>query len=73
MKAQLSRMTFDIELQPGERLSLPAAMIESVGEGRWTITIQPADDFDEAVRDHSAFLNSYSPDDEGLYDDCQTG
>jgi hypothetical protein len=23
-----------------------------------------------AVRDHSAFLNSYSPEDEGLYDDA---
>ena len=24
----------------------------------------------EAVRDHSAFLNSYAPQDEGLYDDA---
>lgn len=23
-----------------------------------------------AIRDHSAFLNSYSPEDEGLYDDA---
>ena len=26
-----------------------------------------------AVRDHSAFLNSYVPDDEGLYDDYSAG
>jgi hypothetical protein len=26
-----------------------------------------------AGRDHSAFLNSYSPQDEGLYDDAATG
>ena len=25
------------------------------------------------VRDHSAFLNSYSPEDEGLYDDAAAG
>lgn len=25
-----------------------------------------------AVRDHSAFLNSYAPQDEGLYDDAET-
>jgi hypothetical protein len=26
-----------------------------------------------AVRNHSAFLNSYSPEDEGLYDDYSAG
>jgi len=25
------------------------------------------------IRDHSAFLNSYAPQDEGLYDDAATG
>jgi len=33
--------------------------------------IQPATDKSQtAVRDHSAFLNSYAPQDEGLYDDA---
>jgi predicted DNA-binding antitoxin AbrB/MazE fold protein len=27
----------------------------------------------EILRDHSAFLNSYSPEDEGLYDDYSAG
>jgi hypothetical protein len=27
----------------------------------------------QTVRDHSAFLNSYSPQDEGLYDDAVSG
>jgi predicted DNA-binding antitoxin AbrB/MazE fold protein len=27
----------------------------------------------ETVRDHSAFLNSYTPEDEGLYDDYSAG
>ncbi len=70
MKAQLARMTFNIELQSGEKLTLPAEMIASVGEGRWTITVQPADDSDQSIRNHNSFLGSYSPDDEGLYDDC---
>lgn len=26
-----------------------------------------------AIRDHSAFLNSYAPQDEGLYDDAAAG
>ncbi len=72
MKAQLERLTYKVELRPSEKLSLPEAMIQSVGQGRWTITVQPTDDIDEPVRDHSAFLGSYSPDDEGLYDDCQS-
>ena len=71
MKARMARITYKVELQPGEKLSLPEALIESVGAGRWTITVQPADDTHEAIRDHSAFLSSYSPADEGLYDDCQ--
>ena len=72
MKAQLKRMTYKVELLAGEKLSLPEALIQSVGQGRWTITVQPADDIDESVRDHSGFLGSYSPYDEGLYDDCQS-
>jgi predicted DNA-binding antitoxin AbrB/MazE fold protein len=27
----------------------------------------------DVVRDHSAFLNSYAPEDEGLYDDYSAG
>ena len=70
MKAQLARMTFNIELQSGEKLTFPPEMIASVGEGRWTITVQPADDSEQLIRNHSAFLSSYSPEDEGLYEDC---
>ena len=71
MQAQLERLTYKIELGRGEKLSLPAALIDSVGEGCWTITVQPAGSADEPTRDHRAFLDSYSPADEGLYDDCQ--
>lgn len=71
MKARMARIMCKVELQPGEKLSLPEALIESIGAGSWTIIVQSADDTDEAIRNHSAFLGSYSPADEGLYDDCQ--
>ena len=71
LSQSMERIRFNIELARGEKLILPSALIDSIGEGRWTITIQPADDTAVTTRDHSAFLDSYSPDDEGLYDDCQ--
>jgi hypothetical protein len=72
MKAQPVELTYEVELGPGERLSLPRALIESVGPGRWVITVQflPAR---SQTRDHLAFLRSYGPKDEGLYDDCAAG
>jgi hypothetical protein len=33
---------------------------------------QPAKPAPLVFRDHSAFLNSYTPEDEGLYDDAQS-
>jgi hypothetical protein len=53
----------EVELQEGEQLRLPEALIANVGPGRWLVSIEPA-----AFRDHSAFLSSYAPEDEGLYD-----
>ena len=68
--------TITVDLQPGEKLSLPEALVERIGEGRWTIIVQPAEpseSSDTATRNHSAFLSGYSPADEGLYDDYQRG
>jgi hypothetical protein len=39
-----------------------------VDQRRQVLEISPV-----AARDHSAFLNSYAPQDEGLYDDAATG
>jgi hypothetical protein len=69
MQDQLVHLAYEVELQPGEKLQLPPGMAEQVGPGRWLITVQPADSSREAIRQHSAFLNSYAPEDEGLYDD----
>jgi hypothetical protein len=66
MKDQLVRLTYEIELQPGEELRLPEALLANIGPGRWRLTIQPVRR--RPTRDHSAFLNSYAPQDEGLYD-----
>lgn len=74
MKAQWLELGCEIELGNGERLSLPESVVGQVGPGRWIVTIQPADGNTAKVfRNHSAFLNSYASEDEGLYDDAATG
>lgn len=66
MKNGLVNLTYEIELELGEKLILPESLIAHVEAGRWLITIQP---LPIPIRSHSAFLNSYAPEDEGLYDD----
>lgn len=68
MKDQPLNLSYEIELQPGEKLTMPPALVASVGAGRWIVTVQPARPA-SAVRRHAAFLNGYAPEDEGLYDD----
>jgi len=70
MRSGLINMTYEVELQPGEKLTLPEALVESVGAGRWIITVQPLTSatLSRPIRSHSAFLNSYVHEDEGLYD-----
>ena len=74
MKSNPTSLTYEVELQPGEKLTLPESLIDSVGAGRWVITIRPVTPISSPtpIRDHSAFLNSYAPEDEGLYDDYPT-
>lgn len=70
MEANLVHLTYEIELQPGEKLSLPPALVDNVGAGRWLLTVQPLGRTAPASpRRHDAFLSSYAPEDEGLYDD----
>jgi len=66
MKGSLVGLTCEIELEPGEELTLPESLIAQVDAGRWLITIRP---LSAPIRSHSAFLNSYAPQDEGMYDD----
>jgi hypothetical protein len=73
MKRQLINLTYEIELQPGEKLSLSESLVESVGAGCWVITIQPKSTTPVITRSHDAFLKGYVPEDEGLYDDYPTG
>ena len=74
MQSDPAEITFDVHLQPGEALSLPVSAAEIVGPGHWLVSIRPADDAHaQPVRDHTAFLNSYAPEDEGLYDDYSAG
>jgi hypothetical protein len=71
MHANMDQLTWEVELQPGEKFRLPPALADRVGPGHWlvTITLLPAPETGGPVRDHSAFLNSYVAEDEGLYDD----
>jgi hypothetical protein len=71
MKDTLVKLTYEIELAPGEKLALPQALAESIGAGRWLITVRPLRTTARASppRLHRAFLSSYAPEDEGLYDD----
>jgi hypothetical protein len=70
MKSQPINITYEIDLQPGELLNLPPELTARIGAGRWLITIQPVlSPQYEPTRNHNAFLNSYAPEDEGLYDD----
>ncbi len=68
MTDNLKHLAVEIELQPGERLTLPPALVDSVGAGRWVITIEPVGGI-APIRGHGAFLNGYADEDEGLYDD----
>jgi hypothetical protein len=73
MKLQLVNITYEIEVEPGEKLILPESIRESIGAGNWIITIQSKLDSSPVTRSHDAFLKGYTPEDEGLYDDYTTG
>jgi hypothetical protein len=70
MKDHMVELTCTIELDAGEKLALPAALGQIVGPGRWLLTVRPwSGAGNVTVRRHSAFLDGYAAEDEGLYDD----
>lgn len=73
MASDFTEITFDVQLQPGEPLTLPEDAAAIVGPGHWVVSIRPADSAGGPIRDHTAFLNSFAPEDEGLYDDYSAG
>lgn len=68
MHKDLVSLTCEVELQPGKFLTLPPEFTTHFGAGRWLITIQAVPS-PSPLRNHAAFLNSFSAEDEGLYDD----
>ena len=66
MKSQLLQLAFEIELQDGEKFTIPSSIIEGIGKGKWLITIQPKSETKTGDRAHDVFLKSYSSEDEGL-------
>jgi hypothetical protein len=71
MQASPGPISVTIEVAPGQKLCLPSSIVDSIGPGHWVVTISPVGDeeLNRRVRGHTAFLNSYAPEDEGLYDD----
>jgi len=69
MKEKVVNLTYEIDLQPGEKLTLPESLVESVGAGSWIITVQPKQSYPVITRSHDGFLKGYALEDEGLYDD----
>jgi hypothetical protein len=67
MDNKVLEIVYEIELREGEVLSLPQNAKEIIGPGQWTVSIRPSDQ--PPMRSHEAFLNSYSAEDDGLYDD----
>jgi hypothetical protein len=70
-----TEITCDIELQAGGTLVLPKEITDAIGPGHWQVSIRPAsvNESHESIRNHAAFLNSYAPEDECLYDDYLAG
>lgn len=63
-----SELTYEIELKPGEKLSLPESLTNNLSPGHWVVSIRKLQ-APEIAQIYDAFLNSYAPEDEGLYDD----
>jgi hypothetical protein len=74
MNGKVLNLSYEVELHTGEKLSLPDSLLDSIGVGRWVVTIQPSSEASvtPAIRNHQAFLHGYAPEDEGLYDDYPT-
>lgn len=75
METKLFELTYDVELLPGEPLTLPEEAAGIIGPGHWQVSIRPghANATGRPIRNHSAFLNGYAPEDDGLYDDYTGG
>ena len=67
MKSELIKLAFTVEIEEGEKLTIPDSIGQDIGKGKWLITIQP--NSIGSVRAHNAFLNAYASEDEWLYDD----
>ncbi|HEV3340706.1 MAG TPA: hypothetical protein VG125_10130 [Pirellulales bacterium] len=67
MKSEAIEIVCTVDVKPGEKLTLPPSLVNGIGPGRWLVSVRPAGRGE--LRQHDAFLASYAPQDEGLYDD----
>ena len=64
-------------LPPSEQLRLTSLILQGLaqttGGAVGSYGERSPEDVRDSVRNHAAFLNSYAPEDEGLYDDYSAG
>jgi hypothetical protein len=58
MSNSTGELSCEIELRPGEKLCLPPALTDSVGAGRWLVSVKPVNEDVVPVRSHDAFLEA---------------
>ena len=72
MRSQLMTLAYEIELEPGDTLTLPPELTASVGTGRWLVTIQPAPAASSPPlppRNYGDLLENNAPPYQGVYED----
>ncbi len=62
-------VTCKISLAAGECMQLPPEVTGLLGEGEWLLMLRRLNPEEPDIWDPEAFLASYGPEDEGLYDD----
>jgi hypothetical protein len=74
-QSKITEVVYEVDLKPGEAFSLPADVAQILGPGHWRVSITAGGNSHQtmAAGAYTAFLRSYAPEDEGLYDDYPTG
>lgn len=55
-----SELTYEVDLEPGEKLSLPESLTNNLSPGHWIVSIRKLQ-APGIARINDAFLNSYAP------------
>lgn len=67
-----AELSCEIQVRPGEAISLPPEITERVGAGRWLVTITPVVQHATPVRVSDRSLADYELADHGIHIESQT-